>query len=205
MLYCFENKNIDVSFVTQAEPLLSEQRRERLLSLKTLTDRINCCSSYLMLRYALLSEYGIKDSPSFTYTGNRKPVLAAYPHIHFSLSHCRRGSACIVDNQNTAVDIMDIRPKNHSVIKRVCSEQEIRELSSGHEPDRDFIRLWTLKECCSKLNGLGLRQDFRLLTSKLPEMQRMNTIEGTDFILSYYGEPSSPVMVDSRMLMEALE
>ena len=201
MLYYFDNQNIDEGFVECAEPLLSEQRKQSLNSLKALTDRINCCSTYLMLRYALAHEYGIHGLPLFSYIENQKPVLPDYPHIHFSFSHCKSGAACIVDNQNTAVDIMEIRPKNTSVWRRVCSEREYLELSSSSEPDRDFIRLWTLKECCSKLNGLGLRQDFRTLTCDLPEMRKMNTIEEEAFILTYYGEPTTPITVTGRILL----
>ena len=184
MLYIYEHTDKEnESFVTEALPYLSEQRRYAVMRCRKTIDRVNGCAVYLMLRYALFKEYGIKDAPVFGFIENEKPYLPTYPQIHFSFSHCRNAAACIVSDNNTAVDIMDIRKKSAAVINRVCSENELNILSSSDE--REFIRLWTRKECLSKLTGKGMQSDFRTLTDELPEMKSVITIDRGEHIVSY--------------------
>ena len=76
MLYIYEHTDKEnESFVTEALPYLSEQRRYAVMRCRKTIDRVNGCAVYLMLRYALFKEYGIKDAPVFGFIENEKPYL----------------------------------------------------------------------------------------------------------------------------------
>ena len=187
MVYIFENSDKEsLELYNDSMPYLSSQRREKAMRCKFLSDKINSCLAYLLLRYALITEYSISESPVFEYIENEKPVLRDYPEIHFNLSHCKNSAVCIVSDNNTAVDISDIRRVNPSVIRRVCSVEEQELLNKSDDIARDFIKLWTRKECLAKLSGKGMRHDMSQLTDAVPEMQNVHTLNGERYILSYY-------------------
>lgn len=186
MLYIFDTGNTDMSFVDIAEKYLSEQRKERLYVLRSENDRINCCAAYLLLRYGLFEEYGERTVPLFEYEKREKPYLSNISGVHFNISHCKNAAACILSAENTAVDIMDIRSVKPSVIKRSCSDSEQKFLSESSDISRDFIRLWTRKECFAKYTGMGLLTDFRTVTEDIPEMKHIHTADLGKIIVSYY-------------------
>ncbi len=187
MLYIYENTDKEtIDIFNKSLPYLSSQRREKAMCCKSLSDKINSCVAFLLLRYALFTEYSITEPPVFDYIENEKPVLKDYPEIHFNISHCKNSAVCIVSEHNTAVDISDFRSVKPSVIRRVCSAEEQELLNSSNDIARDFIRLWTRKECLAKLSGKGLRHDMSKLTDSVPEMENVRTLCCERYILSYY-------------------
>ena len=187
----------------RAEPFLSEQRKERLRQVKSESDKINCCASFLLLRAALVREYGVLELPVFGFGEKDKPFLKNIPKVYFNFSHGKNGAACMVSDRNTAVDMMDIRKTHSAVYRRCCSEEECLALEQSADLARDFIRLWTRKECYAKLTGQGLSLDFRTITQSLPEMVHIHTLEQTDWILSYYSviEQESVQFFDGESLL----
>ena len=110
----------------------------------------------------------------------------------------------MVSDQNTAVDIMDLRKTHSAVYRRCCSREECLMLEQSSRLPQDFIQLWTRKECFAKLTGQGLSIDFRRITQSLPAMQHIHTLEQHDWILSYYSvhEQNSPRLFDAKSLLE---
>lgn len=204
MLYIFTGNNENEDFVTRSLPFLSSQRTERLNALKPISDKVNCCAAYLLLRFALYHEYGIAKAPVFGFEEREKPFLADTPGIFFNLSHCRNAAACILSHSRTAVDIMDLRKLHSSVHKRVCSEEELAFLEGSKEQDLDFLKLWTRKECFSKLTGRGLETDFRTITDSLPELEHIHTFTHDNFIISFYSESpeESTVFLSAEKLLD---
>ena len=186
MLYIFDTENADISFVYESVKYLSKQRKERLDVIRAENDKINCCAAYLLLRYGLFREYGERTAPIFEYEKREKPYITNISGAHFNISHCKNAVACILSDENTAVDIMDIRSVRPAVIKRSCSEEEQKKLSESSDISRDFIRLWTRKECFVKYTGMGLLTDFRTITEDIPEMGDIHTFESGGSIISYY-------------------
>ncbi len=186
MIYIFENiQKLDKGFVEQTFLELSIQRKKKIEGYKILSDKINSCIAFLLLRYALKNEYNIDEKPEFVFGKYGKPFLKDYPNIFFSISHCKTAVACAVSNHNIALDIMDFRKVKQSVIKRVCSADEQIVLSKSNSIDKDFTRLWVMKECYAKLDGRGLSLDFKKLTSELTECGKIRFIETKQYILGY--------------------
>ncbi|MGN0469614.1 MAG: 4'-phosphopantetheinyl transferase family protein [Acutalibacteraceae bacterium] len=185
MIYIFENtKDLNENFIEQAFPLLSCERQQKINGYKILSDRIDGCVGFLLLRYALKNEYNITDIPEFTFGEYGKPFLKNHGNVHFNISHCKNAVVCAVSDKNIAVDIMDYRKIHNSVIKRVCSDNEKTMLNTSRDKDKDFIKLWAMKECYSKLIGKGLSMDFSKITADLPECQNFKYIKTDSYILA---------------------
>ncbi|MDD6490187.1 MAG: 4'-phosphopantetheinyl transferase superfamily protein [Clostridia bacterium] len=184
MIYIFENtKDLNENFIEQAFPLLSRERQKKISYYKILSDKIDGCVGFLLLRYALKNEYNITAIPEFTFGEYGKPFLKNY-NIHFNISHCKNAVVCAVSDKNVAVDIMDYRKIHNGVIKRVCSDIEKTILNTSQNKDKDFIKLWVMKECYSKLVGKGLSMDFSKITADLPECKNFKYIETDSYILA---------------------
>ena len=187
MIYIFENTNdLSENFLEQAFPLLSRERQQKISGYKILSDKIDGCVGFLLLRYALKNEYNITEIPEFIFGEYGKPFLKNHNNIHFNISHCKNAVVCAVSDRNIAVDIMDYRKIHNGVIKRVCSDNEKAMLNTIQDKYKDkyFIKLWTMKECYSKLVGKGLSMDFSKITADLPECKNFKYIETDSYILA---------------------
>ena len=204
MIYISKNTDLlGEGFLEQAENFISLQRAEKLKGYSVLSDRVNGTVVYLLLRYGLEMEYGIKEKPVFEFGEREKPFLKDRSGIFFNLSHCRNAAACIISDNDTAIDIMEIRKVRESTIRRTCTEKEKISVLSSCEPEREFIRLWTRKECYSKFDGRGLLLDFSEINENMPEMKCIHTLDCGEYILSYYSEkPVKRIAVKAEELLE---
>lgn len=199
MLYILENtQKLDERFIENCSSLLSDQRRKKINAYGSLHDRINGCAVYLLLRYALIKEYGYLNAPVFCFGEHEKPYFSDRDDIFFNMSHCKNAVCCIVSQKNTAADITDIRPVKPAIIRRVCSDAEQKLILGSDDPQRIFLRLWTRKECLSKLSGMGMSQSFRRLTNELPEAAGLHTADREAYIYTYYSETEENVIVFSE-------
>ena len=196
MVYILENSDrITEGFEEEQARFLSGQRRETIGRYRSAQDRINGCAVYMLLRYALIKEYGYSHAPEFRYGEHGKPFLADREDIFFNMSHCKNAVCCIVTDKETAIDITDFRDVNSAVIRRVCSGDERQRIMNSADPERTFFELWTRKECLSKLSGRGMSQGFRELTDELPEAAGLHTIVCGDYIYTYYSPAEENTIV----------
>ena len=205
MLYILENSDkLGAEFLTEAIPHLSLQRIRRLDELRIESDRINCAAAYIMLRYALIKEYGISEKTEFIFTEHGKPYADGHPDIYFNLSHCRNSCACIVSDSETAVDIADIRRVSLRTAAYFCSEEELERITAGTESNSELIRLWSRKECLSKLDGRGLMTDFKKITDDA--LSCVHTVKGSNYYCSYYSrqDKNEPVYISAQDIFSAL-
>ncbi len=195
MLYIIENTDkLTKDFIEKAVPQLSLQRLRRLDELKIESDRINCAACYLLLKKALLDEYGIDEKPEFTFGTHGKPALENHTDIYFNFSHCRNSCACIVSDKPTAVDIADIRYISMRTAKYFCSPDEYKEIENDPEPSEKLVRLWSIKECFSKLDGSGLFSDFKIITKD--NTDRLHTFRKEKYYCTYFSEDKlEPIIV----------
>ena len=95
MLYI--NDNLQMLDLDAALASISEQRRQQALRFRHEQGRRESVAAYLLLREALLGEYGVDDNPEFEYDVGGKPRLKGHYDIFFNLSHCREAAICVVD------------------------------------------------------------------------------------------------------------
>ena len=208
MVYILKNTDkLSADIIENCLPLLSVQRRSKLNAYGSVLDRVNGCAVYILLRYALIKGYGYTNAPVFIFGEHGKPLLSDRKDLYFNMSHCRNAVCCIMSDKNTAVDITDIRTVRSGIIRRVCSMNEQELITGSADPQRMFLRLWTRKECLSKLSGMGMSQGFRSLTDELPEASGLHTTDFGDHILTYYSEKEEKINIlsDPQRLISFLK
>ncbi len=108
-------------------------------------DKAQSLSAYSCV-YKLLSQFGIDNE--IVLLENGKPVLAREGKF-ISVSHSGDYVLCGLSNFPIGVDVEKMRPINLKVARRFCSKNELENCKN----ERDFFRLWTLKEAYFKLYG----------------------------------------------------
>lgn len=200
MIYILENTDkLDENFLSQSVQFLSLQRLKKIDDLKIMSDKINSASVYLLLRYAMKKEYGIDKPVEFTFGKHSKPYLAEYPELYFNFSHCRNSCACITSPKETAVDIADMRKISLRTASYFCSKEEFEYISRLEDPSPELIKLWSMKECYSKLDGSGLYLDFKEITGE--KLSGINVIKRERYYCSYYGNNEDKAVILSPEIL----
>lgn len=151
----FHEKPLDASKVEVYLSFLPPQRRERALRYRSAVDRDNCILSYLLLRYALKSCFGLHD-PRIEFPQRGKPYLPEHPSIHFNISHCSAGCVVAVADVPIGVDIQDIRTVSPRLVAYCCCAGERECIEHAAQSDAEFARIWAMKESWLKLSGRGI-------------------------------------------------
>lgn len=145
--------HIDDFDLREALAAVSQQRRDYALRYRQERDQRLCLAAYRLLQRALLLEYGINETPVFTYDSKGKPLLQGHPDIHFSLSHCHEAVAVAVSDRPVGIDIETTAHYSPEVASRVMNDEEMRQIEDSGQPAVAFTRLWTMKESLYKLTG----------------------------------------------------
>lgn len=178
-IYIMRNENPE-----DLMPFLSEQRLEKMKGITNEKVKAEKICSYALLRYALFREYGITDAPLFSYGERGKPYSENYPQIFFSLSHAGGFSACAVSENEIGIDIQDVRPMKFDITNKICTEDELSQVSADENAPYDICRLWCMKESYGKLTGKGFAEGFhRIETSELIEKGLLRITEAADGLL----------------------
>lgn len=161
---------------------LPQWRRQRALSYRHLSGRRESATAFLLLADALRQEYGISHIPPFTLTEHGKPSLSEYPHIHFSLSHCRNAVLCAIDSRPVGADIERLRTFTPSLLRYTMSPSEQDTILHSPTPQLTFTELWTRKEALLKLTGQGVGSNMHdiLLPQRLQDEGITITTHHTD-------------------------
>ena len=136
-------------------PFLSPERREKVGRYRFPKDRVQSILAWLLLRYGLGKLHGIKQPPRIETDPQGKPFLPEYPHIHFNLSHCEKAVACGFSSEALGVDVQHLVPYKEALAKFFMTPSERKSALLG-APDREFTRMWTLKEAYGKYTGEGI-------------------------------------------------
>lgn len=148
---------------------LSPERREQALRYRHELGRRQCALAYLLLKRALHEGYGITGNPRFNYGEHGKPLLADYPDIHFSLSHCREAVACAVSDRPVGIDVESIGRYREQLAAYTMSEDERAAIAAAASPEVAFTRLWTMKEALLKCSGQGIVDGLKTVLERVDE------------------------------------
>lgn len=92
----------------------------------------------------------------FAYTEYGKPYVTNYHDVHFNISHSGEYVACAVYDKPIGVDIQKIGEYNSDIAKRVCNEEELKQIEDSSDKASEFTKLWTQKEAVLKTYGNGI-------------------------------------------------
>lgn len=107
-----------------------------------------------ILKNILLEDYQMHQIPPILRDEMGKPYLQGNP-IYFNISHSGEYLAVAVSPKPVGVDIQETRPVKDGMYRKVVQEEE--QCLIGAEREKDFLRLWSLKESFVKAEGKGLR------------------------------------------------
>ena len=136
---------------------LPVERQQKIHNMKQENSRKQSMGVGLLLQ-KVLALYHMQESK--LYLGEHgKPMVDG---LEFSLSHSGNLVICAVSDKPVGCDVEKIRKAPKGVVERYYSDTERVYLSRflEDEYDREFFRLWTLKESYVKMTGEGLRVPF---------------------------------------------
>jgi phosphopantetheinyl transferase len=126
--------------------------------------RRRAIAARVLLRHSLSKLVSDQIQPSqwrFVRTSYGKLLLAAngQPQIHFSIAHTRGASAIAISKSVlVGIDIEAFDSEiDHDALKTGLSprEQRVVDRLDIHTRSKALLKLWTLKEACTKLVGVG--------------------------------------------------
>jgi len=162
MIYIFERFDLpDYNYYDKMIPLLSTQRYAKVKRLRFDTGKKASICVYLLLRYALIRDYGINEAVEFDFGANEKPYLKNYPQVFFNLSHTQNTAACVISDTETGIDVQKIKAVSKKVAKRVLTQEEYSAFENSEAPDDYFCEIWTVKESFLKKTGAGITKELR--------------------------------------------
>jgi 4'-phosphopantetheinyl transferase len=140
---------------------ISAQRREQALKFKHELGQRLCVLAYQLLKQLLREEYGITENPVFEYNDSGKPALVGHPEIFFNLSHCKEAVACVVSDHPVGIDVEGLRQYKESLAEYCMNDAEQLQIKASEDPDKAFVRLWTMKEATIKLLGTTISNGMK--------------------------------------------
>lgn len=145
--------------------LVSDDRREQILSFHSMEDRCRSLTASLLLRLALGKEAVSYEAAVFSKGEHGKPMLE-HANLHFNLSHAGTWAMCALADREVGADIeclfrFDGKKKRMAGIARKCLTMKERAfLEKSDHCEEDLIRIWTKKESFVKMTGEGLSRDL---------------------------------------------
>ena len=102
----------------------------------------------------LKKDYKIEQCPEILKDKMGKPYLEGNP-LHFNVSHSGEYLAIAISKYPVGIDIQEPKLIKDGMFRKVVQPEE--ECLIGENRQKDFLRLWTLKESFVKAEGKGLR------------------------------------------------
>ena len=205
MIYLFQElSTFSAQSFEKSLQLLPPERREYVLHFKQPEDQKRSVLAWLLLAYGLRKEYGMEAVPEVRKTASGKPFFSGKNMPYFNLSHSGDFVGCALHNQEIGLDIQKITEPRDSLIRRVCTPDELASLKSS----LDFCRIWAMKESAVKLTGEGITGNFRDILTLHPDMHtHAIPLENEAGFLAYsiYEKSKLPVrVISARELAEEL-
>lgn len=141
------------------DAFLSDDRRIKMKKYRFPIDQLQSALVYILLRYALVQEYGFRNYPTMKKNGQGKPQLAELPYLYFNLAHCKTGVACLLDTAPVGVDIQNYVPFDEELLPYFMSSSE-KKKAMQNRSSVYFTRTWALKESYGKWLGAGILYDM---------------------------------------------
>lgn len=173
----------DTHTLEELRPLLGEQRYEYCEQMKSAKAGLSSAFAFLLLRYALKKQFGIKAIPELIIGEHGKPFLKDNPDIFFSLSHVQSRVLCAAAEFPIGADIQDIRKISPSAARKFLTESELKRISP--DDTTALCKAWCIKESYSKMTGKGFAEGFTHIdTEELLRSGKAACIKKDGFFIS---------------------
>ena len=178
-----DNLNLTDEALQRLVDSFPQQRRDKVMAYRHHAQRCQSALAYDLLRNLLRERFGITEMGDFVYLEHGKPYLAAYPWVHFSMSHCREAVAVAVSEREVGIDVERIATFKEQVGRYVLSDEEYQSVVEAEDCDRAFTRLWTKKEAFLKMTGEGVGSKMHHVLENLGATS-ITTIDRGRYVIS---------------------
>ena len=142
-------KLIDINNLTKEQydryfSMMSNKRKEKVLSLKDETARKRTVAGEMLVRQMLSKDISVEIAE------NGKPYTE---NAYFSISHTENLVVCAVSKSPVGIDIEKIKPYDDKFCKRIANEKEYEYINKDAEK---MCEIWTLKEAIIKKDGKSI-------------------------------------------------
>lgn len=157
-LYIADTSALDIASAMREA---SQSRRQKVLRLPNDEKKRQSLGAELLLKKAV-------GSTEYSLGKNGKPYFEDLP-LCFSLAHSGSYAVCAVSDSDVGVDIEAVREGSERLASRFFAQDEYHAVAVSAQPDREFCRLWVLKESYIKATG-----------SRLADMQSFSVADGIE-------------------------
>ena len=172
LVRCIRKENITAEQRRRCVELMAPERRGAVERITHVPTRENSICGEWLAKTMLAALGGVPvEEIHLARDGRGKPYVIGLP-LYFSISHSGGHVACAVDAAPVGLDVEERRPRDTAAARRVCSPQELAFIFADEEgASLRFLQVWTAKEACVKLSGVGLggmrEADFFALRPRL--------------------------------------
>ena len=180
--------------------LISEYRKQKLLTQRNALSRRQSLCAELLLRHAMKS-CGIEpETPLVIEKGeNGKPALRGKACC-FNLSHSQDAVFCAISDMEIGADVQLIRMAQTSLVDRYFCRDEREYILASPEQNTAFTEIWAAKESYCKASGLGLScplSSFSVLDSKIAARLWHKQIDNYQLAVYCEGEIPSDLQIQT--------
>lgn len=173
---------------TKYGPLLakiSPERRTRIARMKFPQKKTISLVTELLMRNEISKATGAdRAAVEFSYNEHGKPFLKGGDYF-FSVSHSGDYVAFAGAASPVGVDIQTVECADYRMAERFFAKEEYAEICASPSPEREFFRIWTLKEAYVKMLGTGMATPFNSFSVLAEDIREMSRSEDFgDFVLS---------------------
>lgn len=166
--------------------LMSEEKKQRILAHKKREDKYRTIAGEMLARKMLSGYHNIPEDLIIFETGEYgKPF--AIGCAEFNISHSDDMVVCCISEEPIGIDVERIKPFNLNIIKKVCTDNEIKYVLENSKVDsllclnekliHRFYEVWTTKEAYFKCIGTGI-QNFKSVSLERLDIKRQSYTVG---------------------------
>jgi len=111
--------------------------------------------AHAKLKHILKEDYNY-DLTELSYTKYKKPYIKNL-NIQFNISHCKNCAVIVIDNQEIGVDVETYDRYDKKLLNKLFNNDEILQITTSSTPNKEFTKLWCMKESLLKCIGTGLK------------------------------------------------
>lgn len=157
LIYAVKFNDIDANLFDYLMSFINTNKQKRILMQKSKQNADLLLVGEILAKVAIKKTFNINIAEQkFVYTEYGKPYLPDFPDVHFNISHSGEYVACVVSDKPVGIDIQKIEEYKSDIAKRVCNENELKQIECSLDKASEFIKLWTQKEAVLKMHGTGI-------------------------------------------------
>ena len=169
---------------------ISPERRERISQMKFPRKKTISLVTELLVRSEISKALGIdRGAIEFSYNEYGKPFLPG-GGFFFSVSHSGEYIAFAGDTKHpVGVDIQTVGKADFRVAERFFTKEEYSAICSSSAPEREFYKIWSLKEAYVKMLGTGMATPFTSFSVLSDDVKSMSFFKDCgDYVLAVCGK-----------------